>query len=89
MLLARALYRRPRILFLDEGTANLDPENERRVLDMLDGLAITRISVAHRETLLARADRIFWVGGGRVVEMSPDQLRAGAMPVSGDPVPLR
>jgi len=89
VLLARALYRRPRILFLDEGTANLDPENERRVLDMLDGLAITRISVAHRETLLARADRIFWVCGGRVIETSPDQLRAGAMPAPGDPVCLR
>jgi ATP-binding cassette subfamily B protein RaxB len=48
ILLARALYRRPKILFLDEGTAHLDVEKEREINQRLRQLDITRISVAHR-----------------------------------------
>ena len=48
VLLARALYRLPRILFLDEGTAHLDVENERKINDALKRLQMTRISIAHR-----------------------------------------
>jgi len=48
VLLARALYRRPRILFLDEGTAHLDVERERQINTALRRLDITRISIAHR-----------------------------------------
>ena len=52
ILLARALYRRPRILFLDEATAHLDCEKERQIRQNLKGLNITRISIAHRSELL-------------------------------------
>jgi ATP-binding cassette, subfamily B, bacterial CvaB/MchF/RaxB len=48
VLLARALYRLPRILFLDEGTAHLDVDNERHINETLKQLRMTRISVAHR-----------------------------------------
>ena len=48
VLLARALYRQPRILFLDEGTAHLDVDSERHVNETLKRLYMTRISVAHR-----------------------------------------
>jgi ATP-binding cassette subfamily B protein RaxB len=58
VLLARALYRQPRILFMDEGTAHLDPENERYVNESLRRLRITRINVAHRPDISAGADRI-------------------------------
>lgn len=58
VLLARALYRRPRILILDEGTANLDVETEEVVADLIAQLPITRIVVAHRPALLERADRV-------------------------------
>lgn len=58
ILLARALYRQPRILVLDEGTANLDVETEEVVADLIKAMNITRIVVAHRPALLARADRI-------------------------------
>src|SRR5436190_3705228 len=58
LLLARALYRRPRILFLDEGTAHLDIENERKINRSLARLEITRIIVAHRPDISAGADRI-------------------------------
>src|ERR1700716_4120123 len=58
LLLARALYRQPRILFLDEGTAHLDVENERKINRSLIELKMTRVSVAHRPDISAGADRI-------------------------------
>jgi ATP-binding cassette subfamily B protein RaxB len=61
LLLARALYRNPRILFLDEGTAHLDVQTERVVSQNLRHLDITRISVAHRPDIAGGADRIIRV----------------------------
>jgi ATP-binding cassette subfamily B protein RaxB len=58
VLLARALYRRPKILFLDEGTAHLDVENERHINESLNRLAMTRVSVAHRPEITCGADFI-------------------------------
>jgi len=58
ILLARALYRQPRILFLDEGTAHLDLDNERHINEGLNALGMTRITVAHRPAIIAGADRI-------------------------------
>jgi len=63
VLLARALYKEPRILFLDEGTAHLDVENEKKINGRLQRLRITRISVAHRPEITSGADRIVWLGG--------------------------
>lgn len=68
VLLARALYRRPSILILDEGTANLDVETEELIADLISGLPITRIVVAHRPALLARADRVLVMSNGRLSE---------------------
>ena len=70
ILLARALYRNPRILFLDEATSHLDIDTERRILDRLDKMGITIISVAHRPDVLARADRIIELGTDS--ESAPD-----------------
>ena len=58
ILLARALYREPDILFLDEGTANLDGDTESAIADMVAALPITRIIVAHRPALVERADMV-------------------------------
>jgi len=62
VLLARALYKQPRILFLDEGTAHLDIEKEREINGRLRQLDITRISVAHRPEMMHGADRILCIG---------------------------
>jgi ATP-binding cassette subfamily B protein RaxB len=61
VLLARALYREPRVLLLDEGTANLDADLEEDIADVVDSLTITRIVVAHRKPLVRRAHRVFCV----------------------------
>jgi len=58
ILLARALYRQPRLIFLDEATSHLDIDTEHRVLDRLADSGVTIISVAHRPDVLARADRV-------------------------------
>ena len=58
VLLARALYKAPRILFLDEGTANLDVETEQEIADVISEMPITRIIIAHRPEFLRRADRV-------------------------------
>jgi ATP-binding cassette, subfamily B, bacterial CvaB/MchF/RaxB len=62
VLLARALYRRPSILFIDEGTANLDVDLEKRINLMLRTLPITRIQIAHRPQTIALADRVIHLG---------------------------
>lgn len=65
IFLARALYRDPDVLFLDEGTANLDPECEQRIADLIAGLPITRVVIAHRPALVERADYIITMAGGK------------------------
>ena len=62
VLLARALYRRPRILFMDEGTSSLDTETEREVNRNLKAMAITRLIIAHRKDTIDAADRILELG---------------------------
>ena len=58
LLLARALYQEPDVLFLDEGTANLDVETEHAIVDLVAGLEMTRIIVAHRPAFLDASDRV-------------------------------
>jgi len=70
VILARAIYRDPAILVLDEGTANLDSENEALICDFVKGLKITRIVVAHRPRLIEAADRVLKLEGGRLVEVA-------------------
>lgn len=67
VLLARALYRRPRVLFLDEGTANLDEKNEELIADLIAQMPITRIVVAHRPALIRRASKVYEVGNRQIV----------------------
>jgi len=67
LLLARALHRRPRILFMDEGTSHLDLAKEREVNAALRELQITRVIIAHRPETIAAADRVLRLEGGRVL----------------------
>lgn len=69
VLLARALYRQPRLLFLDEGTANLDQATELRVAALIENLPITRVVIAHRPELVRRAHRVFELRQGKLHEI--------------------
>lgn len=67
--LARALYRRPKILFLDEATSALDAETESRIAQMLDSLRgqLTIVLIAHRLSTVMNSDKIVYLSGGKVV----------------------
>ncbi|WP_163993981.1 peptidase domain-containing ABC transporter [Pyxidicoccus caerfyrddinensis] len=68
--LARAIYRNPRVLFLDEATSHLDAELERAITEALQREAAGRtlVVVAHRLSTVRRADKIVVLDKGRVVE---------------------
>ena len=68
ILLARALYKQPRILFLDEATSALDVQKERAVNEAIRSLHLTRIIIAHRPETIASADRVIVLQGGRVAQ---------------------
>ncbi|WEF31567.1 peptidase domain-containing ABC transporter [Pseudoduganella chitinolytica] len=70
VLLARALYKRPRILALDEATSHLDVHNERKVNAALAALPLTRIMVAHRPETIQAAQRVVALYQGKVAEDS-------------------
>ncbi len=70
ILLARALYREPKVLVLDEGTANIDPDTEESIADLVAALPITRIVVAHRAALLSRAQKVLLMCNGRLEELA-------------------
>jgi ATP-binding cassette subfamily B protein RaxB len=69
VMLARALYKNPSILILDEGTANLDPISERVVLDNLRSTGLGILAITHRPGILKSADRILHVDRGAVIEI--------------------
>ena len=68
ILLARALYKQPRILFLDEATSALDVQKERAVNDAIRALNLTRIIIAHRPETIASAERVIVLQGGKVAQ---------------------
>ena len=67
VLLARALYRRPKMLIMDEGTAHLDSAHEKAVNEAIAQLGITRIIIAHRKETIDAADRIVSIENGNIV----------------------
>ncbi|PJK10354.1 ABC transporter [Lysobacteraceae bacterium NML08-0793] len=68
VILARALYRQPKLLFLDEATSHLDIHNEQWVNAAVKQLDITRVIVAHRPETIASADRVLVLHGGQIVQ---------------------
>jgi ATP-binding cassette subfamily B protein RaxB len=58
ILIARALYKDPKILFLDEASSALDTQTERQINIALKNMGITRIMISHRQETINMADRI-------------------------------
>jgi ATP-binding cassette subfamily B protein RaxB len=68
ILLARALYKNPQLLVLDEATSHLDVWNEQAVNAAIQSLKLTRIIVAHRPETIAMAERVVVLHGGKIVQ---------------------
>ncbi|NPD82323.1 peptidase domain-containing ABC transporter [Prevotella sp. PINT] len=70
ILIARAVYKNPDFIFLDEATNALDAKNERAIVENLDGFykGRTVVVVAHRLSTVKNADQIIVVDGGKIVE---------------------
>jgi ABC-type bacteriocin/lantibiotic exporter with double-glycine peptidase domain len=68
LLIARALVRRPRVLFLDEATSALDNRTQAVIARSLERSRATRFVIAHRLSTIRGADRIFVLEGGRVAQ---------------------
>lgn len=80
ILLARALYKRPKLLILDEATSHLDVDSEKLVNEAVMQLSLTRIIVAHRPETIASADRVISLEPSRgEVRNRPRALAPGAL----------
>ncbi len=75
VLLARALFKQPKILALDEATSHLDVRNEQEVNRALSELKLTRIMIAHRPETIDAAERVVALIGGKVVEVRESVVR--------------
>lgn len=71
LLLARALYRKPALLVLDEATSHLDIDRERQVNAAVHRMRITRIVIAHRPETIASVQRALLVANGAVQPIPP------------------
>ncbi|MFO1227021.1 peptidase domain-containing ABC transporter [Roseateles sp.] len=74
LLLARAFYKQPRVLALDEATSHLDLNNERAVTAAIAHIPLTRLIIAHRPETIAGAQRVVQIvptpSGGQVIELA-------------------
>ena len=70
ILLARAFYRQPKILFMDEATSHLDNDNEKKINQSIKQMEITRVIVAHRSETIRSADRVLQLANGRLEDIT-------------------
>ncbi len=76
VLLARALYRQPRILILDESSSQLDIEREKLINQAIKTMGVTRIIIAHRPETIKTADRVLTLMAGQVESTQPSAFEA-------------
>ncbi len=83
VILARALYRKPQLLFLDEATSHLDVERERLVNEAVKQLELTRVIIAHRPETIASADRVLIMHAGGVAHVLTQNTSSSLAPERG------
>ncbi len=79
ILLARALYKTPRVLALDEATSHLDISNEKKVSGALSRLKLTRIMVAHRPETINMAENVVLLSDGKLRHVRNDLIPNAAI----------
>jgi ATP-binding cassette subfamily B protein RaxB len=70
LLLARALYQSPCVLFMDEATSHLDKNNETKISEQIQHLPMTRIMIAHRQETINRAKHIYSLNEGTLINLT-------------------
>ncbi len=70
LLLARALYKNPKVLLMDEATSHLDIDNEIKISDQIQHLNMTRIIIAHRPETINKANRIYRMENGKLFDVA-------------------
>jgi len=71
ILIARALVRKPRVIFMDEATSALDNKSQAIVTESMERMQATRIAIAHRLSTIINADRICYMHAGKIAEIGP------------------
>ena len=70
LLLARALYQSPCVLFMDEATSHLDKDNEAKISEQMQDLPMTRIMIAHRQETINMAEQVYHLDNGTLINLS-------------------
>jgi len=72
VLLARALYQSPSILYMDEATSHLDTDNEAKISEQIQHLSMTRIMIAHRQETINMANKVYQLLDGTLTDLSKE-----------------
>ncbi|GAA0824189.1 peptidase domain-containing ABC transporter [Colwellia asteriadis] len=78
LLLARALYQSPSVLFMDEATSHLDKDNEAKISEQIQHLPMTRIMIAHRQETINMAEQVYHLENGILVNLSDEQCKTAS-----------
>nr|KAJ3401853.1 Multidrug resistance-associated protein 4 [Polyrhizophydium stewartii] len=79
MCLCKAILAKPKVLIMDEATASVDAEADRRIQESIETqfAATTVLSIAHRLNTIAAFDRVLVLDGGRIAEFDAPHVRLG------------
>lgn len=76
LLLARALYQSPCVLFMDEATSHLDKDNEAKISEQIQHLPITRVMIAHRQETINMAEQVYLLKEGTLINLTESCSKA-------------
>jgi len=78
LLLARALYQSPCVLFMDEATSHLDKDNETKISEQIQHLPMTRIMIAHRQETINMAEQVYLLNNGALTNLNDDRSKTAS-----------
>ncbi len=78
LLLARALYQSPCVLFMDEATSHLDQEKEAKISEQIQHLPITRVMIAHRQETIKMAEQVYHLENGNLVNLADKHCKTAS-----------